>query len=174
MRPADVVSRLLPATLAFALMAATAATGLTGCGERPAPPPPPPPAKPTSNWTTAHSQDVAKALADDAVGQQWVIAFRTKAGRLARVFVDEIQDRSGDHVDVAELAVELEKALFQSQQVAVVKTREAADFLLTGAIGREAVAGGGRYAVDARLATPDGDPVWVYGVERTIAAPESP
>src|SRR3954471_12091500 len=79
-----------------------------GCGERPAPPPPVP-VKPPSAWTTADSQAVAKELAASVSGQEWAITFRTRSNRAPKVVVDQIQDRSGDHVDVGELAGELEQ-----------------------------------------------------------------
>ena len=141
--------------------------GLLGCGERPAPPPPP--EKPSSSWTPRDSQAVAKELMDTASHAEWAISFRNHSNRLPRVMVGEITDKSGDHVDIADLTSQLEKELYQSQQVGVVKSVDSADFVLKGVINREPVAGGSRFPVDLRLVTTDGDPVWIGGIERSVA-----
>lgn len=140
-----------------------------GCGRTP--PPPPVPAKPPSAWTTADSQAVAKELGGAAAREDWAVAFRTRNNRAPKVAVGEIQDKTGDHVDVGELAAQLEQVMAESQQVAVVGAPAEADYLMTGSIGREPIAGGWRYAVDLRLAASDGDPAWVGGLEREIKAP---
>jgi hypothetical protein len=140
-----------------------------GCGERPAPPPPVP-TRPASAWTAADSQAVAKELAASAASQDWAITFRTRMNRAPKILVGEIQDKTGDNVDVAELASELEKDVAGSQQLTVVKDRADADFLMSGGVGREAMTGGWRYTVDLRLTTPEGDPVWIDGREREVKA----
>jgi len=161
--------------------------GLTGCGQQPVPPPPPPP-KPAGLWTPADTQSVAKDLCDSALHQQWVIAFHTQNQRLPKVCVkafDAHATPGGDAAAAALVAVvnddlpsdagllvgQFMADLTASNQVEVVAEPAGADFIVSGVLSRELVAGGARYPVDLHLSSPSGETIWTGGLEHTIMAP---
>jgi hypothetical protein len=166
-------SRSGPSTVARRLAGAAGAAllvALAGCGSPPPAPPPPPPA---SAFTANDAQDCAHLLAQGALAHPWLVAYKARANRAPVLTIGELQDHTGDHVDVAELARDLAANLSASSQLTVVGADVAsqADFQLNGSISMDAIPGGRRYTIDLRLTGRDGDTVWVGGLEREVKTP---
>jgi hypothetical protein len=151
---------LLPALLAVVALAG-------GCRSEP---PPAPPA-PVSSWTAADGDAVAQALVAEALNQPWTSQFRDRNGRVAKVVVGAVDDRSGDHVDTEAFAKALGERLAASDKVALAA--EGADFTAAAIIRLATEAKDGkainRFQVTLRF-TDGKDVVGQSNTEQTVDA----
>jgi hypothetical protein len=182
--PAPVVVAAAPLTLA------------TPAPEQVAPPPPvPPPAAPppvTPEVTTAAApaaapviqarQPASRPSADaeawpglehavgtivrDASSHGWPRQQATRLGRVPRVFVGTVADRSGN-LPAPAIAGRIVACLAAKGMVTPVERAAEADLVLTGSLGQDR----DLVQVDLRLSTPGGDAIWPYGVELPRQAP---
>jgi len=164
--PTEVVMRILP------LCAIVAATVLAiGCTRQEPPAAPLAPPAPTSGWTTDDSTAVAQSLIDASLADPWSGRFKDRAGRVPVVAMGALEDRTGDHVDVASFAQALSARLATSPAVALAGTEQAADVTLSGTISLVKVQGEARFQVDLRLRNASGDAEWQSGLERPRQTP---
>jgi hypothetical protein len=150
-------------TIALAIAAVLA---LSACmrGDPPAPPPP----APVAAWTAQDSADAAKELIDAALKTPWASSFRDQSGRLPRVSLGTIDDRSGTAVDAAGLAQALGRALAASGKAEIAADKP--DFTLTGVVklSQPQPAQGKDYDLDLRLTDAAGNVAWNGSVTRNV------
>jgi hypothetical protein len=115
--------------------------------------PPPPPA---SAWVMADSAAVADELVGEMLKRPWVSEFKERTGRVPKVALGAISDRSRGAVDLEVHRRELARALAAGGVVQVLGEPQGADFVLKGAVGSNDGVDGDvpvkRYQIDVALA----------------------
>jgi hypothetical protein len=148
--------------------------GLTGCKLRRDPPPAivAEPLKPATGWTADLTTTATMAIVDALAADGWVSGFRESNGRMPVVAVGEFEDRSQDHVPVAEVAAEFIRLLGTSDRVLAASAGQVADVTLGGVIGIRQTGADKEFTIDARLsALKTSEVLWVAGITRPYSAP---
>ena len=161
-----------PAAIALPILA-LALLVLPACDMRsqPAPvAPPPAPVKPVTGWTGSDSSTIGAEIADALTNDAWVNRFHESSGRAPVVEVDDFDDRSGDHVPVAELTATIRKAIGNGDRVLSVGEGQIADVRLSGVVGLRAGEIDGHaaqfFTVDARVIDAHtNESLWVTGLQ---------
>ena len=159
-----------PVHTALLVVLATAGLGLLPACRRqapPAPPAPPAPAAPVSGWQADDSAATANEVVGGLADGRWVMEFAQTNGRLPILDIGVVDDRSADHVPVAELGKALGKAVGINARLRL-GTAANADATLTAVVGLKAQ----QFTIDARLVdTKTADIRWVGGIVRDRREP---
>ncbi len=156
---------------ALLVVLATAGLGLLPACRRQAPPPAPvAPAAPVSGWqsddSTATANEVVGALADG----RWVVEFTQTNGRPPILAVGGVEDRSADHVPVANLGKALADTVGVHPRLRLGAAADA-DATLTAVVGLRAR----EFTIDARLVDAKTTDIrWVGGIVRARREPVAP
>ena len=162
------------ALLLLSLAAVAPVVGLSGCKLRRDPPPVvvAEPVKPATGWTTEITTAATTTLVDALTADGWVSRFRESNGRMPVVAVAEFEDRSQDHVPVAEVAAEFIRLLGTSDRVLAASAGQVADVTLGGVIGIRQAGDAKEFTIDARLSElKTNEVLWVAGITRPYPAP---
>lgn len=127
---------------------------------------------PSTGWTIGDTQAVVGGLSEALAAHTWVGQFREANGRQPVVEVRVPEDRSGDHVPVAELEASFRQALGASDRLHAAAQGEVADVALVTIVGLRKDGTATYFTTDSRIIdVKSGESRWNGGLQRVRQEP---